>query len=395
MCIAIHKPADIALPSWTVLETCFNNNSDGAGFAYPAKQGGIRIVKGLMTFESFKSMLEKVAIASGSLESLTKVDMLLHFRIGTHGDTRAATHTHPFPVAATAEQLMALRGFSEYAMIHNGILSSFAGGYQSKFSDTMNFTASVLAPLSENGQDWFTQTGTAKLLSSLVGTANKVAIMGHGGKVMRYGDWTEDGGIYWSNTSYKYSYARYGRYADDNIAYGNYWKGKYGSGYGYDSYTTTADIDVPKDQVDTQDYVDRLALNLPFGPEDKADVLTKGNFRIFRKGTAVWLMKDAYLQKANMRIEADDYYQKADDIMLFHQQTRHCWVGSVWHDQNDVDWYDWEYVGKLTMTDPYEVKHVGYVANQYKAERKKSKKQQRKSVPAVPQTGDAGSTVVE
>ena len=59
MCIILHKPINIQLPDIQTLETCYNNNSDGAGFMYQHDKR-VHIQKGFMTFSSLISTLNEL-----------------------------------------------------------------------------------------------------------------------------------------------------------------------------------------------------------------------------------------------------------------------------------------------------------------------------------------------
>jgi hypothetical protein len=48
MCIAVYKRVGVKMPSDKILETCFENNSDGAGYMF-AHGGKVNIKKGFMT----------------------------------------------------------------------------------------------------------------------------------------------------------------------------------------------------------------------------------------------------------------------------------------------------------------------------------------------------------
>ena len=85
MCIAIVKPAGKAISKDTFKE-CFVSNPDGAGFAY-SDNGGIKLVKGLMTLEAFNAAYDAHNVEARSA--------LIHFRITTRG-TNGPDNTHPF-----------------------------------------------------------------------------------------------------------------------------------------------------------------------------------------------------------------------------------------------------------------------------------------------------------
>ena len=81
MCVAIYKPANVKTPSLDTLKRCWDANPDGAGFALltGGDKYAIEIHKGYMTWKQFKAAFEKYRLADFA------GDMLLHFRIATHG----------------------------------------------------------------------------------------------------------------------------------------------------------------------------------------------------------------------------------------------------------------------------------------------------------------------
>ena len=85
MCIIIYKPADMVLSPDTITNA-FDNNPDGAGFAY-VEDEKITVSKGFYTLEAFKE------------EYLPheRKQALLHFRIKTHGDY-SQENCHPFEI---------------------------------------------------------------------------------------------------------------------------------------------------------------------------------------------------------------------------------------------------------------------------------------------------------
>ena len=131
MCIIAIKPEGISIPIER-LKTCWEHNPDGAGFMY-SENNKLKIVKGLMTFDSFIKAYDEV-------NPLTK-RIVIHFRYGTHGDI-CPDLTHPFNVN------------EDLALVHNGILSINLDDpfeIQNKVNpkDFSNYIGSLL----ENGSD--------------------------------------------------------------------------------------------------------------------------------------------------------------------------------------------------------------------------------------------------
>lgn len=134
MCIILACESN-ARPSEDVLQTCWLQNPDGAGIAYP--EGGVRVEKGLMEYDEFIS-----AYASMPAD----VPCLLHFRIGTSGGTDPATMaalTHPFGVRSDLEDVLNPDG-APLVFAHNGILPYPSDALH---SDTVTYAQTVLAPM--------------------------------------------------------------------------------------------------------------------------------------------------------------------------------------------------------------------------------------------------------
>jgi len=141
MCIIAGKPYGINTLDWEKIRNCFDNNDDGAGFAFCVKgDKHVRFRKGFMTFDTFKNTLQKLVIDRYNLED---VQLLLHYRISTHGGV-SQENTHPFPVTAVDERLTALKGRTDVICAMNGV-TSIDIPYKSTFSDTMQYIKDRLA----------------------------------------------------------------------------------------------------------------------------------------------------------------------------------------------------------------------------------------------------------
>ena len=117
MCVAIYKPENIQTPSLDTLKKCWEANPDGAGFALctSGDKYAIEIHKGYMTWKQFKAAFEKYRLADFA------GDMLLHFRIATHGGISPG-NTHPFSLTGDVKLLKHTNVLTNYALIHNGML---------------------------------------------------------------------------------------------------------------------------------------------------------------------------------------------------------------------------------------------------------------------------------
>jgi predicted glutamine amidotransferase len=134
MCIAIVSEFGVPLPDEATLKRCWNDNSDGAGYAYLTDKDTWEIKKGFMKWMDFKKSLD----AEKFVDENTVV---MHFRIGTSGRCphkagelgKGEMCTHPFPISNKTDMLESLRIDSSTIVIHNGIVGNGAGF----LSDTM------------------------------------------------------------------------------------------------------------------------------------------------------------------------------------------------------------------------------------------------------------------
>lgn len=121
MCIAIAKPKGKTITKER-LETCFKNNPDGCGFAYI--NGGNLYIEKFMEFEDFYK-----SYSTHEHDS----NMLIHFRIATHGGVNLE-NCHPFKLN------------DRMALIHNGVLTGY--GDRNSKSDTRDFIDKILSKIS-------------------------------------------------------------------------------------------------------------------------------------------------------------------------------------------------------------------------------------------------------
>jgi|BioPla2DNA2_1021312.scaffolds.fasta_scaffold14732_5 hypothetical protein len=200
MCIIVYKPIGVELPSKETLKNCFDNNPDGAGFMY-RKGREIRIRKGYMKFKSFYQALKNISRVNGGI---TNTDLLMHFRIATHG-TIEPGQTHPFPVSENYTDLVREKITTKQALAHNGILTAYAPPEEvaSVMSDTM----------------WFIAQNAGDIQTPLKNGVNGKFVLMNTEETLVYGQFTMDAGVYYSNDSYRDDYM--------NLWYG----GLYGGGF--------------------------------------------------------------------------------------------------------------------------------------------------------------------
>lgn len=225
MCIAAYSIKGNPIPNDDILKTCFRNNSDGAGFAFNTDNHQVQIIKGFMTFESFITALHEY----DEKYSLKDRGVLIHFRITTHGGTNPS-NCHPFPVSNSEKHLKKLKFVSNYACVHNGIISLTADR-KSDISDTMIFVKDYLSKISSN-KGWFYNKKNIELIEALIDS--KMAILNGNGEIIATSGFHKGAdGNYYSNTSYKTSY------------YSLYDYGFYDDWYSYDIDSKSVELECP------------------------------------------------------------------------------------------------------------------------------------------------------
>jgi hypothetical protein len=186
MCIAILNPEDVTLEK-SVLKTCWDNNTDGAGMLY-LDGGVLKTHKEMKNFDSFYDKYLNIR------KSHKDSQVVIHFRISTHGKVNE-TNCHPFIVN------------DSWGFVHNGIISN--APRHNDYSDTYMFNQEVLQKLPE---DWIFNDGMYELVLGYIGsskllflnTDNEAYILNED-----MGVW--DLGCWFSNNTYKESrYYDYG-----------------------------------------------------------------------------------------------------------------------------------------------------------------------------------------
>ena len=221
MCIIIAKNAKVSMPSEDILRTCFAHNPDGAGFMLAFK-GKVFGFKGLMTADELIEELHKAEKRFGSLD---KLPVVIHCRITTHGATCQA-NTHPFPLGCGYREMRKTEWIARQGFAHNGVMYSYGRDPDVKkfnVSDTMVFGKKVASPIAKYAEI----ANDPALMDLLFDIASsKLCFLSGRGKLATRGEFTEQNGVLYSNTSfretrlkpvksvkpYSYSYADYDSY---------------------------------------------------------------------------------------------------------------------------------------------------------------------------------------
>lgn len=217
MCIAIYSPIGTNIPCEEYLKTSFENNPHGAGFAYNTRHNDVQIEKGFMKWEDFKKAINR----ANAKNALKDRGVLIHFRIQTHGGINPEC-CHPFPLVADEAAMKKKNIKTNYAVIHNGIISlTGSEAYRrEKMSDTMVFIEKYLSKIATN-KKWFNNKSNFELIGDLIDS--KMAILNGYGKIHSTNGFTKDSdGNWYSNQTYKeprykkttsnYNYNGYGSY---------------------------------------------------------------------------------------------------------------------------------------------------------------------------------------
>jgi REP element-mobilizing transposase RayT len=200
MCIAVYKPYGTPAVSKDILHNCFDNNDDGAGYAWwDKKEKTWHVRKGFLTFDAFWKSFGKRKFGK-------KSKYVAHFRIGTSGIKGGPTCTHPFPVSKEPDKLEALSYKSKFITMHNGVVGAGDGN----LSDTMVAVRDHTSVLWQYADD----DRVESLLCELLKYGSNRWLITDEEHVCLYGDWDEDkemGGVFFSNGGYKYSRSQWSR----------------------------------------------------------------------------------------------------------------------------------------------------------------------------------------
>jgi hypothetical protein len=157
MCLIIHHPAGHTVSRRDFADIT-DRNPDGFGLmtAHAGK---------LITARTVGNPEEAYALYSNYAAGRASV---LHWRYATHG-TVTLDNAHPFTLTR------------DVAFVHNGMLS--CGTPDEDASDTAHFARVVLAPMARDNADALFTDETRAVLSPLIGTGNKLAVMDNLGRV--------------------------------------------------------------------------------------------------------------------------------------------------------------------------------------------------------------------
>lgn len=198
MCVIAYKPEGVKFPSDNIIENCFDNNPNGAGFMYCAKDG-VHIQKGFMKLSDFMDAIEP-------FKNMTDMPFVMHFRITTHGGT-SPEMTQPFPLTGKTKKLKRLETVSRVGVAHNGIIPLTDNA--KSISDTALFIKRYMTMLVKNAQ-YYKDSRVGEMIAEMIGSS-KMLIMSQDGHIeMLNKGWVYDKGMWFSNDSFKdFSYTKW------------------------------------------------------------------------------------------------------------------------------------------------------------------------------------------
>lgn len=199
MCIIIAKNKGLNVPNNEILKNCWDNNSDGGGYMYNDGHT-VHIHKGFMTYKAFKSHLEKTS----KNVDLQNCDLVIHFRIATHGGVNAEC-THPFTLSKNIDVQKRLHCKASIGVAHNGIIRN-VDDYKTH-SDTMEYIKSYLYPMYYLDNNFYTKEYIRTAIEVQIGS--KLVIMDKD-RLYTIGAYVEHEQVLYSNSGYiKYDYSKY------------------------------------------------------------------------------------------------------------------------------------------------------------------------------------------
>lgn len=214
MCIIVAKEKGVSLPSKTILKNCFDYNNDGAGLMF-TNNGKVNIVKGFMTFDKFYDYLMKL----DKLHNFKEKSLVMHFRISTGGNVDAG-NCHPYPISSKNKDLRAKTFTTDLGMVHNGIISMYSGK-DKVLNDTQMFVKQCVSVMKDLNQEFYRDYRCMNLLSDIA--KSKLCFLDSEDNIYYVGDFIDDNGIKYSNSSYM-SYYYYPTYNYANYDFKNYYE---------------------------------------------------------------------------------------------------------------------------------------------------------------------------
>ena len=169
MCIIIVKPSGVDMPTIQTLESCLLRNNHGFGFSVPNKKPFKT-----MSFSTFVDKLYQIDI---------ETPCIIHFRYATHGSINQK-NCHPFKV-------------DDIAFAHNGVLNV------ENINDMTDSETAFKYILMPSIKTFGLKSKQFKNTIQSIISTSKFAFLTDDGEIKTYGHFIDDGGLLYSNNSYK------------------------------------------------------------------------------------------------------------------------------------------------------------------------------------------------
>lgn len=208
MCIIAYKPSGVEFFEKEILENCFYNNPDGAGYAIKRKSSRfVEYQKGFFTFAELYAalMAEDIAVED---------ELAVHCRIATNGAT-IAKNCHPFFLTEDEKSAYSTAGTCKSVLFHNGVLSKKYSSDKA-VSDTYLFTLALA-----RREKVLIAQKTLKNFIERETEGSRILYFAEHGTILT-GKWEQDGGYFFSNLSYLSYEDRYSAFYNDNYSYYNW-----------------------------------------------------------------------------------------------------------------------------------------------------------------------------
>lgn len=186
MCILITKQRGAQFPPVEYIKNSIDNNPDGFSMAW--NEGGELKTHKTMSGARALAMYRRITAALNPADT----GMIIHARIMTHG-AKGLKNCHCWKSFAGTD--------CEMAFAHNGILSVPA---RDGMTDSETFLRDWFEPAYVGG-GWLRATA---IISRKIGSS-KFAFIDREGNIRKFGQFLNDGGCQYSNTSFLVGRARY------------------------------------------------------------------------------------------------------------------------------------------------------------------------------------------
>ena len=160
--------------------------------------GKVVIDKGYMTWKKFYKRYQKLCRKFNNFENQS---LIMHFRIGTSsGNT--PQNTHPYPISNKVDDLHKLYIKTDLGMVHNGIIHDYTPKDKlSNTNDTQEFILKYVSTLYKHYPKFYKDKYIMNGLDDI--TNSKLAFMDATGYIYYVGDFIDEEGIKFSNSSYE------------------------------------------------------------------------------------------------------------------------------------------------------------------------------------------------